>query len=400
MTVTRLDIERRTFLQSAAAGAAGTLLAAGRTTAQPAQEPGRLKIAEPFDGAVLNRRHGTQNRDGLGIRVSGEASPDNRVTVNGQPCRREGNLFNTDIVLRDMETDLVAVAEGGGGARQEDRVRVVWDRYSEPRYRFSIDDNSFFLRDVAQKKYASLFDCFYLELLRDLHRKYDVKFTVNIYYTTGEDFTLAQFPDRYRSEWRDNADWMKLAFHAYANDPDRPYQNAQPEKLIADLDLVAAEIHRFAGEETYAPPTVIHWGMTRHTAFKPLFDRGVRALSGYFSRGNDGFDVNYLWDEARSEYMSRHDAWKDFESGIVFSRVDIVCNTVPIDRIAGTLEPLTKDPNTAEIMDLFTHEQYFWPFYHNYIPDHPQRLDVAIRWVTERGYKPVFLHEGFLGGRA
>jgi len=23
----------------------------------------------------------------------------------------------------------------------------------------------------------------------------------------------------------------------------------------------------------------------------------------------------------------------------------------------------------------------------------------AIRWVTEHGYKPVFFHEGFLGGR-
>ena len=54
---------------------------------------------------------------------------------------------------------------------------------------------------------------------------------------------------------------------------------------------------------------------------------------------------------------------------------------------------------TAEIMDLFTHEQYFWPFYRNYIPDHPQRLDATIRWVTEHGYKPVFFHEGFLGGR-
>ena len=72
---------------------------------------------------------------------------------------------------------------------------------------------------------------------------------------------------------------------------------------------------------------------------------------------------------------------------------------MPIDRIAGTLEPLTKDPNMAEIMDLFTHEQYFWRFYQNYIPDHPQRLDVAIRWATEHGYKPVFFHEGFLGGR-
>jgi hypothetical protein len=51
-------------------------------------------------------------------------------------------------------------------------------------------------------------------------------------------------------------------------------------------------------------------------------------------------------------------------------------------------------------MDLFTHEQYFWPFYVNYRPDHFQRLDTAIRWVTENGYQPVFYHEGFLGGRA
>jgi len=48
-------------------------------------------------------------------------------------------------------------------------------------------------------------------------------------------------------------------------------------------------------------------------------------------------------------------------------------------------------------MDLFTHEQYFWDFYHNYIPDHEQRVEAAIRWVTDHGYKPVFYHEGFLG---
>ena len=77
--------------------------------------------------------------------------------------------------MREPETDLVAVAEGGG-QRCENRVRVVWDRYSEPRYRFSIDDNSFFLRDIAQKNYASLFDCFYLKMLRDLNKKYGAKF--------------------------------------------------------------------------------------------------------------------------------------------------------------------------------------------------------------------------------
>jgi hypothetical protein len=83
----------------------------------------------------------------------------------------------------------------------------------------------------------------------------------------------------------------------------------------------------------------------------------------------------------------------------VFSRISIVCNSMPLERIATVLEPLTKDPNTAEIMDLFTHEQYFWPFYFHYIPDHAQRVERAIRWVTEHGYQPVFFHEGLLGGR-
>ena len=56
-----------------------------------------------------------------------------------------------------------------------------------------------------------------------------------------------------------------------------------------------------------------------------------------------------------------------------------------------------EDPNTAEILDLFTHEQYFWPFYTHHLPDHVKRLDTAIRFCTERGYKPVFFHEGLLG---
>lgn len=389
------QVNRRSFLQTAAIGSAALL---GGSRIAMAEAARALTIDEPFHGAVLNHRHGKQSADGLAIKVGGTASPGQPVTVNGVSARREGDRFEAEVTLRDFETDLTA-RSGKGDGREEDRIRVVWDRYSEPRYRFSIDDNSFFLRDIAQKQYRSLFDCFYLKMLRKLHREYGVKFTVNIYYTTGDDFSLPQFPDRYQGEWRDNSDWMKLAFHAYANEPARPYEDAPPEKLIADLDLVNEQIYRFAGEEACAPPTVIHWGMTRQSAFKPLYDRGVRALSGYFRMMGGKWDVNYRWDDLHSEYLSRHDAWKDFESGLVFSRVDIVCNSVPLDKIVGTLEPQTKDPNTAEIIDLFTHEQYFWPFYRNYLADHPERLDVAIRWATEQGYKPVFFHEGFLGGK-
>jgi len=388
------ETTRRTFLQAATAGIAGVAMdSIGARSAEPATA---VKIEEPFHGAVLNHRHGEAVDGGLQIRVSGQAPPNDSVTVNGIPPQRSGLRFNCNLTLRTKETEIAAISQGGSG-RQEHRIRVVWDRRSQSRYRFSIDDNSFFLRDIARKNYGSLFDCFYLKGLRDLHTKYGTRFVLNIYYTTDDGFELPQFPDRYKGQWRDNSDWLKLAFHARANLPDRPYQNAPASQLIADFDQVAEQIRRFAGEQTYSPPTVIHWGMVQPTALKPLYERGVRVLSGYFRRQNGAYDVNYLLDDTRSEYLSRHDALMDFDSGIVFSRVDIVCNNTPVEQIVPTLEPLAKGPNQAEIMDLFTHEQYFWPFYSNYVPDHFQRLDTAIRWVTEHGYKPVFFHEGFLG---
>ncbi|NQT53264.1 hypothetical protein HQ576_14485 [bacterium] len=355
-----------------------------------------IRITEPFHGAVLNHRHGVRSDTCLAITVRGEAPLGDSVLVNGHPARREGVAFVASLTLTDAETDIVATATGPRGTAQHS-VRVVWDRHSRPRYRFSLDDNSFFLRDIADKQPPSLFDCFYLAGLRDLQRRYGTKFSCNIYYTTGDDFALPDFPDRYRAEWADNAHWLRLAFHAHANDPDRPYEHASPEKLIADLDLVAAEIRRFAGEAAYAPPTVIHWGLCPQTALPALASRGVRALSGYFGKTDGHYTVNYRLDDERSEYMSRHDALKDFASGIVFSRVDIVCNCVPLEQIVPTLAPLADDPDTAEIMDLFTHEQYFWPFYHNYVPDHFERLDAALRWATDHGYEPVFFHEGLLG---
>ncbi len=385
--MSRRQFAQTTALAALAAAAAGSASAAGQD---------KLRIRTPFDGAVLNHRCGRQDKDGLTIRVEGDAPPGVEVRVNGRAAERKGDTFAASVTLTSDETTLEATSPALAGQRAT--ARVVWDRRSFPRYRFSIDDNSFFLRDIAQKKPKSLWDCWYLDMLRELNRRYGVKFTVNIYYTTGEDFNLTQFPDRYKGQWRDCSGWLKLAFHARANDPDRPYQDAEPKVLIADLDQVAEQIHRFAGEASHAPPTVIHWGMTRHSAFKPLYDRGVRVLSGYFRKNAKGrYDVNYLWNDAVSEYLSCHDAWKDFDSGIVFSRVDIVCNSTAPEKVVPLLDPQLKDPNTAEIIDLFTHEQYFWPFYRNYLSDHRQRVENAIRWARENNFKPVFFHEGFLG---
>ncbi|MEW6357394.1 MAG: hypothetical protein AB1696_13775 [Planctomycetota bacterium] len=355
-----------------------------------------IRIEKPFHGAVLNRRHGQEVNGGLQIEVAGEAPLWDKVMVNGQVAHRAGGRFSAGVILRERGTDIVATSEGPFGQSQH-RIRVVWDKKSFPRYRFSIDDNSFFLRDIAQKRYKSLFDCFYLRILQNLNKKYDAKFVLNIYYTTGDDFSLPLLSDKYKGEWADNAHWLKLSFHAYANLPDRPYQYASAAKLASDYDLVEAEVRRFASDDTWSPPTVIHWGMLQPAVLPVLVERGVRVLSGTARTTSGGYDVNYMLDEARSDYLSRHDALKDFVSGIVYSHIDICCNNVPLDQTKARLEPLLTDPDNAEIMDLFTHEQYFWPFYQRHVPDHADRLNAAIGFCAEHGYKPVFFHEGFLG---
>ena len=119
---------------------------------------------------------------------------------------------------------------------------MVWDRHSFPRYRFSIDDNSFFLRDIAQKNYRSLFDCFYLEMLRDLHAKYGVKFTVNIYYTTAEAAsTFRSSPIATRASGGTAPTGSSWPSTPMPTNPPRPYQDAPPEKLMADLELVGGK---------------------------------------------------------------------------------------------------------------------------------------------------------------
>lgn len=357
-----------------------------------------LQILEPMEGAVMHARLGREVPGGLEVEIRGRAAPGAEVLVQSRPARREGETFVGTAVLRDRETDVVVTAKVGG-ERQEAKVRLVWDRHSQKRYRFVIDDNSFFLRDITQKGYKSLFDCFYLKMLRDLHAKHGARFTLNIYFTTGDDWNLRQFPETYRREWEANADWLRLAFHAYANDPARPYQDAPVEKLLADLDLINGEIHRFAGPKTFSPVAVVHWGMTKPEAWKPLYERGSRVLGGYFRKSARGeWEVNYRLDDARSEWLSHHDLLKDFASGIIFSKVDMVVNSTPLEKIVPGLEAVLADPHQAEIVDLLTHEQYFWPFYQNYLPDHAERLDRAIGFLTQRGYQAVFLQDGFLGG--
>jgi hypothetical protein len=107
--------------------------------------------------------------------------------------------------------------------------------------------------------------------------------------------------------------------------------------------------------------------------------------------------VSWQLPEEVCEYLSRHDGWMEYKTGLIFSRIEMVVNNTPLDKVIPILRESLANPNMAEVIDLLTHEQYFWPFYKRYLPDHRDRLDAALAFLTEHGYKPVFLDDGFYG---
>lgn len=371
------------------------------------------RFVAPVEGSVWHDRTGTPTDAGLRIPVclewpEGGGRP---LWINGRECRPSGGLYAAETILTDEENLIEACLDPSPSSPLAS-TRVVYDRASIPRYRLAIDDNIYFLEDIARERPRSLFECFYLRELRALHRRYGVKVVLNLFYETPDgSFNLGMFPDHYRGEFADHADWLTLAFHARSEFPDRPYQSGPPETLAADYDLVAEEILRFADEASYSPTTITHWAMVRPDAWPVLASRGSRRLSGFFTpnRGSkyqtdgeslatggcgESYDINYCMDDTRSAILNRADQLRDFATGITFSKVDLVCNNTPLDRVVPVLEELRRHPATSEVMDLVTHEQYFWPAYPNFIPDHFERCEAAIRWCAEHDYQPAFFHQG------
>ena len=402
-------MKRRGFLFSAGGITAGLSLGLPFAFAETAAQDAEIRITQPFNGAVLHRRlkdpvvgvvEGTDGKPiALKIKVSGEAPPDAAVTVDGIASRRNGKTFEAEIELRQKTNDIVVRAKLSSNEVKEARGRVLWLKNSVPRYCFGIDDTIFCLREIHRNNYKSIFDDYFLGNLQKLNRQYGMKVTLNLFYTTSveeiltaerEQFNLSQFSDKYKSEWRDNADWLRLAFHAKREFPDRPYKDASVETLIGDYLELEKEVKRFAGEETYSPALVIHWNEIRPEMLKPLAAQGVKVLGAG--------TVGYPHDAVCREYLSKQDFLLDADSGIVFMRRDLrVLNNEPLDNIVPELEKTIVDPNTAEVVFFVTHEQYFWQFYKNYIPNHWKRLERAFGYVTERGYKPVFINDETLG---
>lgn len=372
-----------------------------------------LEVTNLRSGAVLSHLDGVEKEDSLTIPVEGLADPHTLVTINGVEARKKDRHFFGEAVLTEKLNEVVIVSDGPYGETTL-KLTLMWDKKSFKRFSFFIDDNSFFWTDILKNRPKSIFDQFYLAELKKIHEKYGTKFSLNCFYQNDHDPakpTLKEFPDTYKGEFTDNASWLRLAFHACSEFPDRPYQHVPAQKLADDCDLLKEEICRIAGESAYILPPVIHWGMTNPKNLKVLKDRGVDNLTGGYLVSRTSVDVEptfpvsdigYFHTYDTAEYICSGKLYYDKFTGIIFSNNAGCCNYDDIPSWDKRLAPLMdeKSPDHREFISLMTHEQYSFPSYFNYIPDHFARMDHACKLVYEKGYTPCFLAEGIMGNTA
>ncbi len=352
-----------------------------------------LKILFPWDGDFVNSRDG-QWKDGalwIPVRVSVSA------VVNGIPTVYDAaqNCHVAIVPLYGYRNALIARTEDTQICQQ---VFVMADRHLM-KFRVSSDDNIRFLQDLTFGNFSSIFDHPYLAVYKKAHDLYGAVAHLNLFYAFDDRarslfsdvppyFDLSMMTDRYKAEFQANAHWLKLAFHAKSEFPDKPYLHADGDTVREDCIAICREICRFAGKECLSDSTTVHWGEANRDGVRALRGLGMRSLTGYFELDEAGQPlVSYYADIDTTQHVGSRDFWMDTNEAMTFGRIDRVLNIGSLEENRSAVLAAAEDPHRGGFVSLMIHEQYFYKDYVNYLADFEARVLESCRLLYERGYQ-------------
>lgn len=350
-----------------------------------------IKIVSPWNGDFMYKEDGYEQDGILVVPVSVQAPHDAELKINGANVKAEDGCMKAAVALTSYENKIVLTDKED---RVLDEITLFWAKDTYKKYRFSLDDNIWWLRDLAENAgiYKSLFDNKFLAFFKKLHDTFGTKVHFNLYYQDG-DFNLSMMPDKYKDEFIANSDWIALTFHALANDPDRPYEDTTYEKIYTHCKMVTDEIKRFAREEILSDYTTVHWGAVNREGCKALKDFGFKGLVGYFEMVDGKPLVSYYFDKEYVDHVNQRDIWRDTEFGLTFVKNDMVVNCFDKKDVLPHLEKVLSNPHTSAFIELMIHEQYYHSHYNAYQPDYEEKIWEAVKYVSDKGYTPAFLKE-------
>ena len=344
----------------------------------------------PVDGDVLfSIADGKVIDNKLFTKVTVQAPNLSNIKINGVPAKEDHGIFTAEIFLNSYQNKIQLLDENTG---YTETIQVLWLKNGYKTYRICVDDVIWCLEDIYKNKYHSIFENPFFKLFQELHHQYHNHVQMHVYYQNDDNsFNLSMFPDIYKQEFIDNSDWLQLTFHAFKNEPDRPYRHATYDQVIKDGTLVNNEILRFAGKEVMCRATAEHWADSNLETTKGFRDLGYQVLQAYFIFDENGNpDVSYYLNPEQTEHAAERDFWIDTKEDIIFLKDDIVLDSVKLEDIDGYLDLRSIENHKQQsFLNLLIHEEYFYEHYCLYQPEYREKVFKACQWAVDHGYSPA-----------
>lgn len=381
---------RRMFIKQQSLAGLGLVTASIAFSGQP-DDAEEIQFVSPIDGDILHKHDAATTDSIFKIQVKIAAPAKSSITINKIPAKKSKGIFTAEIPL-DRYKNNIEVTDKRTGTKKT--ITVYWFKNLADKYRISIDDAIWFLKDihVNSTTYTSIFENPFLQFLKQVHETHGSKVHINIFYET-DGFNLSQMTDKFKPEWIANANWLQLSFHANAELPDNPYIHSGYDQVKKECSAVMEQIRRFAGDEQASSITTLHWGEVPVEVCRALLDCGYTGQLCDFNVDDNLSPCSYYLDVTQRRHMQKRFLWRDNKEGITFIKSSIILDTKKLPEIIPYLDRYEKESRKPPYVDLLVHEQYFYDYYHNYQPDYRTKVLTAVQWAVDNGYTPAFLKE-------
>ncbi|MBO4950894.1 MAG: hypothetical protein J6E38_07765 [Clostridia bacterium] len=298
---------------------------------------------------------------------------------------------------------------------------------------FYFDDVIWLFRDLTRGNYDSIFDHFYLKVFKEAHEKYGLKVQMNVFYRTDyfygtDEFTLSEMTDKYKAEFEACSDWLRFGYHSKQEFPDYPLINISYEDMTKDFLSIKNEVIRFAGEKSFSNVVCSHWRPISKAGCRALADNGIVLIN---STGGDTRELeedlstlpyghsfrvlhnrqpetklftrisldkaistsvcayNHLTQKQLDETNLNFKAVYDEEIGVYFKQLLTHGTVINLSKLED-MEEEYKKLLPCEFASFGGHEQYFYPDYFAYQPDHGEKLLKACQIMSDAGFEFAF----------
>lgn len=206
---------------------------------------------------------------------------------------------------------------------------------------FSIDDVINCFLWLNRNNANSIFESEILNFTRRIHREFDIGTTLNCMYLNSEEKYLSEVSSKWKEEFEDNSEWLKLAFHCYG--PESDYSKTLDKSFADDYKKTVREMCRIAGNAVDNSIVRLHYFHGSSSVVDYLYQSETKCLLAA-----DDSRVSY---DLTSDECKILEKYQEYDSP---NRMKYVSTDFRVEKYDGAIEYR----KNADRIVFFTHESF------------------------------------------